>query len=1029
MAKFWLSIAAVACGFALVGCEDNPDQFYKQAPPGAGSKWNNGNTPPVYDSNARNAFTDNFNTSSLDEACSGPVKHARWADMVNKPVIPPKSFGGLDLRGGDSWTGLKFTEAQKTLCQATPAGTDPPDHLVAQWGDAGEVTVEYLISTNTIDFVQLDAGYTGTLDFASRPDDVSQAAFGHPNPFGQHKYQWAVGQPVRRDGQVWLLNWTDPSFNKQATEMFDALMYTYAPDLPGNQDDCKAAQTCLARITDGASGVFGARPLGMYFYVPTTAAPQPAPSTPSYLYAFYVKLMPFSTSRMFLKMDEEGPIATSPELGDRSPKVTCVQKLGQTYADFLDHCVNILQDQTKNKFTVGKLLGGLAHTKEVFNFTVQGIDADFASSIIGEDKVVGDDWLPSPTDTVYHFNMDIRASGMLLNEMDSVTDPKKNILAGTGAVYREYQRRTQADIVAMMKDWDPSFHEHAIGAPECMLGPNDDPSHWGPGKASGPAPGCTGFEQMVTPGNHYTPDQAGVDALARRMSVGGKAAKAPFAYNSALKPGDPNIKFCVDPPPADGGQKDTGEACQDKNECWSKSCTDNKCDDVTATYFQHCGGSDDPGLEGAVLDASYNRVLDYLGHGDILKLPPALRDRKYYFQQLGFALTKYMLAAGGVGADKHRPDNLFALGPTDCGGKTCEPEMDHLQFDQIGASADRAKFEYIDRRWVGDGVEPLSYEYEILIVSGNQQEARFQRFLERDEKTVFLAMSEDRSKPLANPDDNVRLTNIIGSPVIAGLGYSGVDGNPQKDAWYCASHVDKDCGQSPPTISTKRGPDGKPVLDLNDLGEPILREYKGAFAETAFTLGTSHLKMVEELPMIKSAKVAVPIFDKPYEPAGANPSAAGPNVKVTLPDWRPLAPGSGFRIPVNAQRDRFVPAAQVDFSGQNITMAINYALQPDKSLKILGVETQIFEGELFLCQDPGTKDLLHVRQYDSVAEVLDWLDDHPGARDACDILVRYSPFNEAPVQITAKSAGVQVTVGQGVGIGRIVDALFYDPSL
>jgi hypothetical protein len=222
------------------------------------------------------------------------------------------------------------------------------------------------------------------------------------------------------------------------------------------------------------------------------------------------------------------------------------------------------------------------------------------------------------------------------------------------------------------------------------------------------------------------------------------------------------------------------------------------------------------------------------------------------------------------------------------------------------------------------------------------------------------------------------------------------------------------------------------LTDLDDDGNPILTNYRGAFGETAFTLGTSHLKMVEPEPLIKSAKVAVPIWDNPYSGGKTGTTAAGPQVLVTLPDWRPLAPGSGFRVPFNAQRDKFIPAAQVDFSGQNISLAIDYKLNDeDQSMKILAAESQTFEGELFLCKDPGTGDLLHVRQYDSVAEVQDWLQHHAGAdaSTACDILVRFSPFNEAPISITSKSAGVQVTVGQGVGIGRIISAQIYDSSL
>jgi hypothetical protein len=1023
MAKFWLCLASAAfCCIGVAACEDNPDQFYKKAPAGAGDRWNNGNTPPVYDNGAKNGFTDQFNTSSKDEACSGSVKHQRWAELVTKDIIPPKLFGGLDLRGGENWTGLKFTDAQKINCQATPVQTED-DKLDAQWGDAGEVFVHYYIATNIINQVELRQGYTGKMNFKSRPDDDSQKRFGHPNPFGQHSYTWGVGDVVRRDGNPWLLNWTD--FPKQATEMFDALMATFAPDLDGNQDDCTVAQTCLASATNGEA-YFGARPLGVYLHIPNTAAPQPTPSTPDEIYAYYVKLLPFSPSPMFLKLDKEGPIATSAGIGDKTPKAICSQRLGMTYSDLLANCVNVYQDAAMNDKMVTKLLGGMSHTKEVFDFSVQGIDTDMASSIIGDDKIVGDDWTPSPTDTVYHFNMDVRASGTLLNEQSE--DGATFTFGGTGAIYREYARRTQAAIHDMMKTWRPDLPQYEIGDPHCVMSPGDNPATW---KA---APGCTGFEQLITPGERVRPAGAPDDGTTlgeRRLSLGARANKGPFGMKSALKPGDPLAIFCVDPPPNATG-KGKGETCTADSECWSDSCSGadgaKKCDDVTTKYYQHCGAqAGDAGMKGPIYQTSFTRVKEYLGQGDILKLPPALRDPKYYFQQFGFSIVKYLMAAG----NSPRPTNLNSLGPTDCSGQSCEPSLDHLQFDQIGASADNAKLSYIDRRFVGLGQEPISYEYQTLIVSANQQESRFRRMLERDEKAVFSALQEDKSKPLASPEDNVRLSNIIGSKVIAGGPWSGV--SAQKDAYFCATHDDTDCkaGGGANNVMPKIRATGQP--DLDDDGQPVLTNYKGAFGETAFSLGTSHLKMVQEEPLLKSARVAVPIWDDPYSGGkSSSTTAAGPQVKVTLPDFRPLAPGSGFRIPVNAQRDRFIPAAQVDFSGQNISLAINYKKNDDdQSMQILGVETQTFEGELFLCQDPGTNDLLHVRQYDSVAEVQDWLAHHPGASSStgCDILVRFSPFNEAPVSITSKSAGVQVNVGQGVGIGRIIDALIYDVTL
>jgi hypothetical protein len=110
-------------------------------------------------------------------------------------------------------------------------------------------------------------------------------------------------------------------------------------------------------------------------------------------------------------------------------------------------------------------------------------------------------------------------------------------------------------------------------------------------------------------------------------------------------------------------------------------------------------------------------------------------------------------------------------------------------------------------------------------------------------------------------------------------------------------------------------------------------------------------------------------------------------------------------------------------------VAVNYDLVENNKMKIKSVESQQFQGELFVCEDPITHDLLHVKQYDSIAEIQDWIEAHPGVFEACDLIVRYSDFNEGAVSVTSKANGVQVTVGQGVGIGRVIDALIFDPSL
>jgi hypothetical protein len=509
-----------------------------------------------------------------------------------------------------------------------------------------------------------------------------------------------------------------------------------------------------------------------------------------------------------------------------------------------------------------------------------------------------------------------------------------------------------------------------------------------------------------------------------------------MGFKTALKPGDPIALFCADPSPNPDG-KDNGEACAADNDCWSMKCEETdgpngpkKCTDVRSTFFQHCGQSGDlVGSSDSIFEGSWKRVIKYVGAGDPLKLAPALRDRKYYFEHFGYAIVKYLLAANV----SPPPTNLNVpeLGPggTACGGRSCEPDADHLRFDQIGVGGDRNKLSYTDRRWADHGKDPVTFEYEILIISGNQQETRFRQHLDRDEKAIFWAMSPDKKKPLTDEANNIRLTNIIGSTVLQN--WSGV--GDTKDAYYCATNLGPSGQGDPDCLNPALGggpangpPKYKGAVMLDGNGKPLLSAYRGAFTGTPFAIGSAFMTLVQPQPYTKSATVAIPFFADPYAPAIA---AGSPPPRMTMPDWTPLAPGAGLLIPLDGQRDRFLPAAKVDFSGQNLDMTVAYQIQPDKTMKILGIESHTFEGSIFLCQDPITHDLLSVQQYDSVANIQAWISSHPGVYEACDLLVRNSAIDSSPVQVAAKKAGVVLTVGQGSGVGRVVDAFFYDPSL
>jgi len=186
--------------------------------------------------------------------------------------------------------------------------------------------------------------------------------------------------------------------------------------------------------------------------------------------------------------------------------------------------------------------------------------------------------------------------------------------------------------------------------------------------------------------------------------------------------------------------------------------------------------------------------------------------------------------------------------------------------------------------------------------------------------------------------------------------------------------------------------------------------------------------------------------------------------------WLEQQPGVGFSFPIDGQHDQAVTTGQLDFTGVLETYLIDYQRyidfrQPsciatnacatgfdcdpvtkacvahDDTIAIMAIESADFLGEVFLCQDPLTGDVLHVRQYDSALAIVDWLAAHPGgwdvsqgttwpsAQDSCSIIIRYSPNNNYIDYITSKAWGVKLAVNQGAGLGRVIDATLYDPSI
>ena len=85
-----------------------------------------------------------------------------------------------------------------------------------------------------------------------------------------------VGRPkAPRPGQRYL------QLDEAGTELFDAMMSTFAPELPSDDVNCRASGACRL-LSDGVGGGgFGARNIGFYIHIPSITKPQAPHSTRS----------------------------------------------------------------------------------------------------------------------------------------------------------------------------------------------------------------------------------------------------------------------------------------------------------------------------------------------------------------------------------------------------------------------------------------------------------------------------------------------------------------------------------------------------------------------------------------------------------------------------------------------------------------------------------------------------------------------------------------------------------------------------
>ena len=787
---------------------------------------------------------------------------------------------------------------------------------------------------------------------------------------GAHNYIVQVQSPVLRDGKAMILDWLGnggKNFDPAGDELYRALLATYAPGLPVDPmgTTCFQSGHCI-KGSFGDIAYFYVPAIGWALWVPSISAAQPVPSTPNRLDQSPAKLLPYAYARPSLKLDAEGPTATADTLG--AAKVPCVLKLGLSYADFVSSCVQVDGNPAQNQIETNKLLGGLSHGNQTFHFDVQGVDIDYAFASLPPTAVVLDSDLPHATDISTQFVVDQSTLGGIVNDHagNDVNSPRD--LHGSGAVYKEFLRLARVTLLAEagVPDGDPS---------KCLF-PTPVPMGFD-GKAfiAGLPAYCTGLEGGITaapPAGKGDVNDVG-PAVAQKLTPG---------YALGLKPGHPKVTYCMD--------------------------ANSDVDPVKGTINSGYKNCDLPyGQSGDIFATSYAQALKIFGKGKVSNMPPDVQDVRFFFKMYMRAMLKYFTVAETIPV----PD-LSQI----------EIIPDDLFFDSIGAGQFEL-CEYVDRRFASKGHPPTDIVVTADVRNGIFDSYDYTRFTKRGEAALYTAVLENQSDGLGQ-EDTALLTNIFGSPVIQNAYHASKQG---KSAYYCGTTDDPmNCdGQRPPR-------DGKGNVILDSLNRPMLLPYKGAFANqgTPFSLGNTHFKVKQTLPAIAHVIIDISLTQDPYDPT----SAEIPGIEKMVP-WNPKQPGIGFSVAINGSLEKFISTYDADFSGTTISANVDYddvldanTHQPTGRYQILAVETTDFLGDVFVCQDPVSSDILTARMYTPAQNIVNWFASHPGSYNNCQMVFRYSPFGNFLDYITSLQNGVRLNITQGGGAGRVVDVTLFVPG-
>jgi hypothetical protein len=306
-------LAGIACGWMgcaqIFGIDDAnavPDPNDAAAPGDATQPTDgNGGGDATDGGHADGGGSDAISSDAPAETCA-----SRYAQMISAPITPA-IWGGLDFSNGGQYVdvpgggGLTMGQTGLVPCAdfaeptSLPPGVLPinPGYRTYGFGvpDGGPgapypFELQANLESGVIGYVQLQAGYTGTLKFGSRPGGT----------YGSHTYEIAIGVQttdggpvatgggyVKRDGADFAADWSEPMndagvfvASAWANELYDGLMATFSPTTPAIADCLSIPSTdyqgvllshanssCLYDTNDGTgNSALGIRPIRLYFY-------------------------------------------------------------------------------------------------------------------------------------------------------------------------------------------------------------------------------------------------------------------------------------------------------------------------------------------------------------------------------------------------------------------------------------------------------------------------------------------------------------------------------------------------------------------------------------------------------------------------------------------------------------------------------------------------------------------------------------------------------------------------------------------